>query len=276
MRSKRQQQIVAMVKGYDSTFTLALALRNLFLVWTLYGLAQMVFGFIAFTANPLSSSGGSAQQALQAVHTGGWVLLLFSFVLCGAWVTKSIGNVRRLGRKVSIGVIGRIRRHILAMCFGFVAVMFGLFIPSLAILLFFIAFALFFYSQMWFHLVVLDAVKMLWRGSSPPNGQHEDVDHYVLIWFSSWVLFFSCLGADVSGADLSPRTFAAVSIIGGGACVVSGILASRLVIEISRRQDARLFAIIREVDDEQYAPPVTDQDIAAAWNRSAGMLDMPR
>ena len=264
-----------MVQGYDSTFTLALALRNLFLVWMLYGLAQLVFGIVAFAANPLSSSGASSERALQAVHTGGWVLLLFTFVLCGAWVAKSIANVRRLGRKVSIGVIGRVRRHILALCLGFVAVMFGLFIPGLSLVLFVLAFALFFYSQMWAHLVVLDVVKMLWSGSSPPNGQQEDVDHYVLIWFSSWVLFFSCMGADVSGADLTPQTFAAVSIVGGGACVVSGILASRLVIEISRRQDARLFAIIREVDDE-YAAPVTDQDIAAAWNRSAGMLDIPR
>lgn len=275
MRSKRQQQIVAMVQGYDSTFTLALALRNLFLVWTLYGLAQMVFGFMAFAADPLSTSAGRAERTLQAVHTGGWVLLLFTFVVSGAWVAKSIANVRRLGRKAAIGVLGRIRRHILAMCFGFVAVMFGLFIPSLAIALFVVAFALFFYSQMWFHLVVLDVVKMLWRGSSPPNGQQEDVDHYVLIWFSTWVLFVSCLGADVSGADLASRTFAAVSIVGGAACVVSAILASRLVIEISRRQDARLYAIIREVDEE-YAPPVTDEDIEAAWNRSAGMIEMPR
>ncbi len=263
-----------MVQGYDSTFTVSLALRNLFLLWTLYGLAQMVFGFMAFSANPLTSSGESTARSLEAVHVGGWMLLLVTFVMSGAWVVKSIANVRRLGRKVSIGVLGRIRRHILAMCFGVVSVMFALFIPSLALVLFVVAFGLFFYAQMWLHLVVLDVVKMLWRGSSPPNGQREDVDHYVLIWFASWVLFFSCLGADVSGADLAPRTFAAVSIIGGGACVVAGILASRLVIEISKRQDARLFAIIREVDEE-YAPPVTDQDIAAAWNRSAGMLEMP-
>jgi hypothetical protein len=275
MRSNRQQQIVRMVEGYDSTITVATALRNVFLVWVLYGLALLVFGLIAFASNPLSESAATSRQTLEAVLSGGALLLLVTFVASGAWVARSVANVRRLGRTAHIGVVSRIRQHILAFCFGFVAVMFAVFIPALAVVFLLTAIGLFFYSQLWFHLVVLDVVRMLWRSSSPPNGQHEDVDHYVLIWFWSWVLFFSCLTADLTNVDVSPRTFASLAIVGGVACVVAGILASRLVVEISKRQDARLFAIIREVDDEQYAPPVTDQDIAAAWNRSASMIDLP-
>lgn len=263
-----------MVAGYDSTLTVSLALRNVFLLWTLYGLALVVFGLFAFTANPLSSSADSAERTLEAVISGGSVFLIFTFVLCGAWVARSIPNVRRLGRKAGIGVLSRLRQHILAFCFGFVAVMFGLIIADLRVLFFGLAFALFFYSQLWLHLIVLDVVRMLWRGSSPPNGQQEDVDHYVLIWFWSWVLFFSCLTADFANVDITLRTFASVAVLAGLACVVSAVLASRLVMEISKRQDARLFAIIREVDDDD-APPVTDQDIAAAWNRSAGMIEIP-
>jgi len=274
MRSKRQQQIVQMVEGYDSTHSVSLALRNIFLLWVLYGAVLVIIGVMAFTANPLSASGERLLRSLEAVLSGGAVFLLVTFVACGAWVAKSMANVRRLGRKATIGVLARVRKHILAGCFGFVALLFGFIITDLAIALFAVAGALFFYSQMWLHLVVLDVVRMLWRGSSPPNGQHEDVDHYVLIWFWSWVLFVSCLSADYTTVDMSLRTFAAIALMGGGACIVSALLASRLVIEISKRQDARLFAIIREVD-EDYAPPVTDQDIAAAWNRSAGMIDMP-
>ena len=106
--------------------------------------------------------------------------------------------------------------------------------------------------------------------------QHEDVDHYVLIWFWSWVVFISCLVTDVSTVDVPTRTIDALTIVAGMACVVSALLASRLVMEISKRQDARLFAIIHEVDEESNAKPVTDQDIAAAWSRSAGMIDIPR
>ena len=264
-----------MVEGYDSTITISTALRNVFLLWVLYGLALLVFGLLAFAADPLSESADTNRRALDALQSGGTLLLLFTFVVSGSWVAKNIANVRRLGRSTAIGVLSRIRQHILAFCFGFVAVMFAVFIPDLALVFLLVAIGLFFYSQMWFHLVVLDVVRMLWRSSSPPNGQHEDVDHYVLIWFWSWVFFLSCLTADVADVDVSPRTLASLAIVGGAACVVSAILASRLVMEISHRQDARLFAIIREVDDEHLAPPVTDQDIAAAWNRSASMIEMP-
>ncbi len=264
-----------MVEGYDSTVTISTALRNVLLLWVLYGLAMLVFGLLAFAANPLSESAESSRRALEAIQGGGILFLLFTIVVSGAWVARSFANVRRLGRSTSIGVLSRIRQHILAFCFGFVAVMFAVFIPDLALIFLLVAIGLFFYSQMWFHLVVLDVVRMLWRSSSPPNGQHEDVDHYVLIWFWSWVFFLSCLTADIANVDVSPRTMASIAIMGGGACVVAAILASRLVMEISNRQDARLFAIIREVDDEQHAPPVTDQDIAAAWNRSASMIEMP-
>lgn len=276
MRSKRQQQIVQMVRGYDSTFTISVALRSVLLTWILYGLVLVVFGLLALVANPLSESSSTTQRMIGAIRSGSIPALLFTFVLCGAWVTRSIANVRRLGRKPTIGVLARLRRHILAACFGFVSVMFALFIPPLALLLFIAAFALFFYSQMWLHLLLLDIVRMLWRSSSPPNGQHEDVDHYVLIWFWSWVVFISCLVTDVSTVDVPTRTIDALTIVAGMACVVSALLASRLVMEISKRQDARLFAIIHEVDEESNAKPVTDQDIAAAWSRSAGMIDIPR
>ena len=265
-----------MVNGYDSTFTISMALRNVFLAWILYGLLLIVFGLLAFVANPLSESGVTTQRTVAAIRSGSLAPLLFTFVMCGGWAAKSMGNVRRLGRQTTIGVLARIRRHILAACFGFVAIMFALFIPQLALLLFIVAFGLFFYSQMWLQLLLLDIVRMLWRSSSPPNGQHEDVDHYVLIWFWSWVVFISCLVTDATSVDVSNRTIDGLTIVAGMACVASALLASRLVMEISKRQDARLFAIIHEVDDEQNAKPVTDQDIAAAWSRSAGMIDMPR
>lgn len=193
-----------MVEGYDSALTVSTALRNIFLVWVLYGLALLVFGLLAFAANPLSESGETSRQTLEAVLSGGSVLLLFTFVASGAWVVRCIANVRCLGRSAQIGVLSRIRQHILAFCLGLVAVMFAVFVPDLAIVFILVAIGLFFYSQMWFHLVVLDVVRMLWRASSPPNGQQEDVDHYVLIWFWSWVLFLSCLTADYTSVDVSP------------------------------------------------------------------------
>lgn len=275
MRSKRQQQIVQMVKGYDSTFSVSVALRNVFLLWTLYGMALMVFGVLAFSANPLTEWGATTQRTLDAIRSGSVPLFLFTFVSCGGWMSKSVANVHRLGRKASIGVLARVKRHILAGCFGFVALLFAVFIPPLAIALVLVAGSLFFYSQMWLHLVLLDAVKMLWGTSSPPNGQHEDVDHYVLIWFWSWVIFVSLLATDASPTDVPARTMDGLLILAGAACVVSAVLASQLVMTISKRQDARLYAVIHEVDDGNEAKPVTDQDIAAAWNRSAAFIDIP-
>lgn len=276
MRSKRQQQIVQMVKGYDSTFTLSVALRNVFLLWTLYGLALIVFSVLALSTDSLTEAAATNQRTLDAVRTGSALLFLFTFVICGGWVAKSVANVRRLGRKATIGVLARLRRHFLAGCFGFVALLFAVFIPSLTVAFVILAVALFFYTQMWLHLLLLDAVKMLWGTSSPPNGQHEDVDHYVLIWFWSWVLFLGLLATDVSPTNLSDQAVAGLLLVAGMACVVSALLASRLVMAISKRQDARLFAIIHEVDDGQDAKPVTDSDIAAAWNRSAAFIEIPR
>ena len=276
MRSKRQQQIVQMVEGYDSTFSISVALRNVFLVWTLYGMGLLIFGILAFAANPLSDGGATSQRTIDAVRSGSVPLFLLTFVFCGGWMAKSIANVHRLGRKASLGVLARLRQHILAGCFGFVAFMFAFLIPPLAVAFVLVAVALFFYSQLWVHLLLLDAVKMLWGTSSPPNGQHEDVDHYVLIWFWSWVLFISLLATDVSPTDVPARTMDGLMVVAGGACVVSALFASRLVMTISKRQDARLFAIIHEVDDGAETKPVTDQDIAAAWNRSASFIDMPR
>lgn len=275
MRSKRQQQIVQMVKGYDSTFSYSVALRNVFLLWTLFGGALIVSGILAFSANPLTARGETAQRTLDALRSGSALLFLFTFVACGGWLSKSVANVHRLGRKANFGVFARVRRHILAACFAVVCLLFGVIIPQLIVLFIILAVALVFYSQMWIHLLLLDAVRMLWGTSSPPNGQHEDVDHYVLIWFWSWVLFISLIAADLSPNDLSPQMNQTVVIIAGGACIVSALLASRLVMAISKRQDARLFAIIHEVDDGSEDKPVTDQDIAAAWNRSAAFIGMP-
>lgn len=275
MRSKRQQQIVQMVEGYDSTFSVSMALRNVFLLWTLYGMSLIVFGVLAFSANPLSESSVTTQRTLDAIRSGSVPLFLFTLVVCGGWVAKSVANVHRLGRKASIGVFARLKRHILAGCFGLVALMFAIIIPPLTIALVLVAVALFFYSQMWLHLLLLDAVKMLWGTSSPPNGQHEDVDHYVLIWFWSWVIFVSLLATDTSPTDVPARTMDGLLILAGAACVVSAVLASQLVMTISKRQDARLFAIIHEVDDGAETKPVTDQDIAAAWSRSAAFIEIP-
>lgn len=275
MRSKRQQQIVQMVKGYDSTFSMSLALRNIFLVWTLYGAGLMIFGVLAFSANPLSERGATTQRTMDAIVGGSTLLFLFTFIVCCAWMAKSVANVHRLGRKASIGVLARVKRHIIAFCLGIVSLLFAVLIPPLVLVFAGTAIALFFYAQMWLHLLLLDAVKMLWGTSSPPNGQHEDVDHYVLIWFWSWVAFVSLLAVDTSPSSLSVQAVDGLMVVAGAACVVSAVLASRLVMAISKRQDARLFAIIHEVDDGSETKPVTDQDIAAAWNRSASFIEMP-
>lgn len=276
MRSKRQQHIVQMVKGYDSTFSISVALRNIFLLWTLYGLALLIFSVLAYSADPMSRSGATTQRTIDALRSGSVPLFLLTFIACGGWMAKSVANVPRLGRKATIGVFARVRRHIFAACFGFVALLFAFLVPPLALALFLIAFSLLFYSQMWLHLLLLDAVKMLWGTSSPPNGQHEDVDHYVLIWFWTWVTFISVLAMEVSPAEVSTSFLDVAMMIAGAACVVSAILASRLVMSISKRQDARLFAIIHEVEDDPADKPVTDQDIAAAWNRSASYIDIQR
>ena len=265
-----------MVKGYDSTFSISVALRNIFLLWTLYGMALLAFGVLAFAANPLSQSGETTQRTIEAIRAGSVPLLLLTFIACGGWMAKSVANVHRLGRKASFGVFARVRRHILAFCLGLVALLFAVLVPPLMLAFVLVSAALLFYSQMWLHLVLLDAVKMLWGTSSPPNGQHEDVDHYVLIWFWSWVTFISLLASDLSPSDISDSTMNVFMIIAGGACVAAALLASRLVMAISKRQDARLFAIIHEVDEDAETKPVTDQDIAAAWSRSASFIEMPR
>lgn len=48
LKNKRQAKIVEMIDGYDSTVTLATALRNILLVWVIPGLAFVILGGMGF------------------------------------------------------------------------------------------------------------------------------------------------------------------------------------------------------------------------------------
>lgn len=275
MRGKRQQQILQMVHGYESTFTLAAMVRAVFLVWVLVGFALIVAGFKAYTADALSPSGRDAFRMLDALRSGPVLLFVFTGLLTATWLTRTRMNVKHLGKKAKIGLWKRLTNHVLAAFVGVAVLIAAVLIPPLFRTFFIAGIGLLFYSQLWFHLLMLDAVQMLWRTSSPPVGQEEDVEHYGLIWFWSWVVFSSLFFAEELHT-LSPRVVAALSVIEGITCILAAVTAAKLVTGISERQDQRLYAIIGNVDDPDRAlAPVTSDQMQAAWDESEGLIHIP-
>jgi len=265
-----------MVDGYDSTRTLSEALKYVLWISVLVGVGMIGTGGLAAVSS--SSSVEDAQRYLVAIRTGPSILFLFTGLLCVAWMVRSRSNVRHLGKSKRIGVWKRIKAHLVAFV-GAVLLTIGAFIvPDLGPLLVLLALVLILYSSMWFQFLMLDSVRMLWRTSASGQelGQEEDVAHFVLIWFWAWITFAFALGVgDVPALAVPTRGL--VSIIGGIALIVAAILAARVVVEISRRQDARLEAIMNNVDDDKAVSvaPVTTSQIQSAWLDSESLIELP-
>ena len=276
LHNKRQQKIVKLVDGYDSSVTLAAVVRNVLLAWIPAGLVLVGTGIAELDPVRSDIAGLEIARLGDAARSGLGLLFVLTVVVVLAWVTRSRMNVKHLGKSPKVGLWKRIKTHVLALLFGIAALVGTIIAPALAPILVVAGIALIFYAQLWFHLLMFDVVRMLWRTASPATGQEEDVPHYAFVWLVGWISFVGLLGlGDVRVDRLEVGGF--VSIGAGLACIATAATGAMLAPAISRRQEDRLQSIIGGVedDDDRSQKPVTTSQINDAWSASEGLIDLP-
>lgn len=260
-----------MIDGYDSTVTISAGLRNVLLVWTLPGLGLIAAGLAGLlVGNDSSLVTDSFGDFAVALRIGTGLLSLVTIITSIVWAVRTWSNIRRVGKRAKVGAWDVIKRHLVFMVASVFFFVMGLITQSVAILVF--AGLLLYLAMSFVSFLILAMVRLFWRTGSPPIGLEEDLPHYGLVWFSTWLLFSSFAGAgEYKGFSIQ---LASLLTIGTGfCCTVAAVTGAKLVGEISRRHDERLAAIIDTVDlDPDARPEVTSQQIESAWNSSESLV----
>lgn len=270
IRNKRAEKIVAMVDGYDSITTIATALRNVFFVWVVAGIVMVGVGLISLGTAGVDES----DRLLLSVRAGSGLLNLITVILSIVWAVKAWSNVRRLGKKARVGYGTIFLRHISAIPVILVAWIVAAVAPSTVRLVVVIMIGALIYMSLMTTVMTYQTVSMLWRTSSPPTGYEEGLPHHAVVWVVTWTAYSSLLGV-VESARFSTATNSLFVMLAGGFCIVAAGLASRLVMEIARRQDARLAMIISHVEDGEEATMITGVQIESAWAASESLVEFP-
>jgi hypothetical protein len=275
IHNKRQQKLIKMVEGYESTITMAAMVRNTMVIWSLYSLVLIATGFTTLSASDTTTAGRRAIRMAEAIRNGSGLLFVITIIITVAWLSRCRMNVKHLGKSPKIGVWLRLKSHVGAAVLGGFTLLMALLSPGNATLFVMLTAGLWVYASLWLQFLMLDTVRMLWRTSSPPTPQEEDLPHYAFAWIVSWVLFSSTIGLE-EGVDLTSTQLAPLSIFSGITCLVASATMARLVMAVSTRQDRRLEAIITDNEDfDATLTPVTTSQIAKAWNDSENLIELP-
>jgi hypothetical protein len=264
IQNERQQKIVRIVDGYDSTVSISAGLRNVLLVWVLPGLAMTFLGLGGiFAAGGGSLVRTSFTELVFAIRVGTGLLSMLTVIVSIVWSVRTWGNIRRLGKRAKIGVWDVLKRHGLFFVASPVLLILGVFVNPVLFIMGLIALYLAFSVG---PFLVLAVIRLFWRTGSPPIGLEEELPHYGIVWFTSWWIYTSLAGLG-EFEELSLRAASMITAAAGVSCVVAAITAAKLVTDISRRHDERLAAIVSsvELDTEDEQQEVTSQQIESAW-----------
>ncbi|MEZ5378109.1 MAG: hypothetical protein R2733_16500 [Acidimicrobiales bacterium] len=271
--TRRQQKIANMVDGYRSTATIAAALRNVFLIWTIPSVALVLLGVLALERHRYSSVDDVVTRSISALQVALSLLSFATFVGCVVFAVLSWNNVRCVGKSTRIKYWDIAKRHISAFAMGIVCFVVSIFFADLAPIFLVVAVLLWAYSGMFMWSWLFEIVRMLWRSGSPPVGYEDELPHWGIVWMVALVTYFGCNGYDEIRAA-QPKLFAILTIISGVSAFVAAALASRLVVAISQRHDARLTTILTQLDADSGndGSLVTTKQIESAWERSQALV----
>ena len=265
-----------MIDGYDSTFTLTAALRNVLLVWTLPGLANVALGALLLSRSALVG-GEEGDRWLGAVQAGMLLLWVITTIVAILWAVRTWGNIRHVGKLARIGLWKILRRHV----WFFVASIF--FAVGAAVNptngRVFLAFALLTsaIAGAFIPALILETVRLFWRTGSPVNGGLvEELPHYGMLWFASFVVYSSTNSAYTFPLTAANRSL--LTMVSGGCCIIAAVTGAKLVTDISRRHDRRLEMIISQAEpDDQRDRSITSHQIESAWADSESLVrfDLP-
>lgn len=271
LKNKRQAKIVEMIDGYDSTVTLATALRNILLVWVLPGLAFVILGGMGF-GNSTRLMDDQHLRWLGAVRAGTVLLWVTTAVAAVFWAVRTWGNIRRLGKAARIGVFKIFMRHfwffVSSIFFGVAAIVNS----SNARLFIMLSVLMGIVASTFVPSVMLALVRLFWRSGSPINGGLVDeLPPYGTAWFASLYAYSSTEGMyavpQLAGYEHL------ITIFSGLCCITAALTGAKLVQAISRRHDERLKMIIAQVEtDDSREASVTSNQIESAWASSENLV----
>lgn len=262
-----------MVDGYRSTATVATAMRNVFLIWTIPAVALALLGTLALDRHRYSSVDDTVIRSIGALQVSLSLLSFGTFVGCVVFAVMSWNNVRCVGKSTRIPYGDILKKHFSAFGLGIVSFVVSLFFADLAPVFRLIAILLWAYSGLFMWSWLFEIVRMLWRSGSPPVGYEDELPHWGIVWMVSLLTYFGAVGYDeVSAAQ--PRLYAILTIVSGVSAFVAAILAARLVVAISQRHDARLTIILTQLDADSGndGSLVTSKQIESAWERSQALV----
>ncbi len=271
--TKRQKKIADMVDGYYSGLTVATGLRNLFWFWAIPGGLLTLLGVLGLSRHRFSSEDDLLVQAITSIQMGMALLGFFTVVAFIVFAVRTWANVKCLGKRTKIGYWSIFKRHMLAMVLGFAATIGGGFMPDLAPILVPLAMVLFVYGGSFLCGWFFEIIRMFWRSGSQPTGVEDELPHWGVGWMVALFTYSSTAGY-VEAYRTSPRLFALMAILNGASCVIAALLAAKLVVEMSRRQDERLATILTQLDRErgETSEPVTVKQFESAWETSEKLV----
>ena len=271
LKNKRQAKIVEMIDGYDSTVTLATALRNVLLVWVLPGLALVILGGMGF-GNSTRLMEDQHVRWLGAIRAGTVLLWAVTAVIAVFWAVRTWGNIRRVGKAARIGVWKIFMRHfwffVSSIFFGVAAIVNS----SDARLFIMLSLLMGLIASAFVPSVMLAMVRLFWRSGSPVNGGLVDeLPPYGTAWFATFYGYFSTDGLYTVPQLRSYEHL--ITIFSGLCCMTAALTGARLVSAISRRHDERLQMIIAQVEsDDSREASVTSNQIESAWASSENLV----
>ena len=277
MRNKKQEKILSMIDGYDSTETLSAAMAGVFLVWLLAAAASVAVAFMGFVAGTDADAISDFRSMVRTLQVAEGLLGLFTAAFFVYWVFRARENVRRLGKRHKIG-LGRIfLRHIAALVIGFVALVVAFMVPAAATL----GVTVFVVSMLWFSLMfsmmAYASMQMLWRTSSAPTGTEDELPALGFVWLVTWVLSGWTGGVQQQNDNIviGVETAAIGLALHGVFIAIAAFTVSLLVRQVAARQESRLDAIISYVDIDVAGThgAVTTDQINDAWDASDNLVD---
>ena len=262
-----------MVDGYRSTETVAVALRNVFFVWTGPAVALVLLGMLALDRHRYSSVDDSVMRSIGALQVALSFLTFGTFLGCAVFAVMAWNNVRSVGKSTRIAYWETFKKHLKAFAAGFACWILALVWGQAAPVFLAMALVLWFYAGLFVWGWVFEIVKMLWRSGSAPTGYEDELPHWGVVWMVSVVGYFGLSGFE-GASGLQPRLFAILTIVSGLSLVIASILAARLVMEISQRHDARLTMILTKLDSgaDDDSSLITSKQIENAWEQSEELV----
>ncbi len=275
IKNRRQDKIVEMIDGYDSSITPAAAIRNITLIWLLPAIAWVMLGLVAMAAG--SDLGmTSREQFTRSIELGSALLLGVTFIFATVWSVKTYFNIRRLGKKPGIGASTFFKRQLVPIVASSIGAI-GYFASEtykssfLTLLLLGLAGVI--------PMLSLEGMKMFWRTSGLPTGLEEVLPHAGMFGFGAVIAHLAALRFIVLGreyADLFAESL--IMVFAGLSLAAAAYFLAPLFAMVSIRQEDRLAAIISSVDvaEEGSAKPVTNEQISDAWQSSENLVSFDR